>query len=208
MAVGVEELTQRAVAGDRVALGRLLMLYDQRLRRRVGLRFNANLRQSVSVEDVLQETYTAAYTHVRKFEPRGEGTFYRWLAAIADRKLLDAAKAQRAAKRSPRAGGRRIATDRSTSLLGLARLLDSKGKSPSGVVSQREAVQAMQVALAALPEPCRQAVWMRHIDGKAACEVAAAMGRTERAVHQLCYRALKLLREQMGNPSDLGSGLG
>jgi len=207
MAVSVGELAERAVEGDRIALGRLLVLYDPRLRRRIGRKIGADAgARGLSVEDVLQETYTAGYRHIQRFESRGPEAFYKWLAAIGDHKFLDAVKALRAAKRRPRSGARRIAVDRSTSFLGLAQLLDGRRKTPSGVIARREAVQALQVALASLPSPCRQAVWMRHIDGKSPREIAATLGRTERAVHQLCYRGLAQLRERLGSRSKFLSG--
>lgn len=187
--------------GDRVALGRLLLLHDQRLRRRVERRIPADLRSLLSIDDVLQETYIEAHRHIGRLEPRGAQAFHNWLAAIADRKLIDTVKALRAVKRTPPGGGRRLAVDRSTSFLGLAQLIDSRNKTPSGIVARREAVRALQVALASLPGPCRQVVWMRHIENRTPQEIAAAIGRTERAVHQLCYRGLRRLREKMGNRS-------
>jgi RNA polymerase sigma factor (sigma-70 family) len=57
------------------------------------------------------------------------------------------------------------------------------------------------VAVATLPEALRQVVWMCHIEGQSVREIAAALGRTERAVNQLCYRGLLKLREQMGHRS-------
>jgi RNA polymerase sigma-70 factor (subfamily 1) len=201
LSTSIDRLLAQAQQGDRVAMGRLLMLYDQRLRRRLAQRISVNLRRVLSVEDVLQETYGDAYRHVRRFESRGPQAFYNWLAAIAERKLIDAVKAIRASKRSPRPGARRIAADRSTSFLGLARLVDEKGKTPSKAIARQEAVRAVRVALASLPEPCRRAVWLRHIEGKQVSEIAAVLGRTERAVHQLCYRGLQRLREQMGSRS-------
>ena len=116
--------------------------------------------------------------------------------------MIDAVKALRAAKRPPRERPQPAPTDRSTSFLNLAKFVDKKGKTPSGVVAGEEAVRAVQVALASLPELCRQAVWMRHIEGKRVSEIAAALGRTERAVHQLCYRGLAQLRERMGSRSE------
>lgn len=194
-------MVQKACKGDRVALGRLLMLYDQRLRRRLDRRIPSDLRATIAAEDVLQETYTQAFRHIERFEPRGEQAFYSWLMAIADHKLADTAKALRAAKRPPPGRAERIPADRSASFLGLVRLIDKKGKTPSRIMARQEAVQAVQVALASLPEPCRRAVWMRHIEGRPAREIAAALGRSERAVHQLCYRGLTRLREEMGSRS-------
>lgn len=203
-----DRLVEQAAGGDRLAMGRLLMLYDAPLRRRIASRITADLQGALSAEDVLQETYIEAYRHMGTFTPRGQKAFYGWLAAVADHKLIDAVKALRAAKRPPRHRAQRVPTDLSTSLVALAELADGKVDTPSGVVSRKEAVQAVQTALAALPEACRKAVWLRHIKGKPVRDIAAAMGRTERAVHQLCYRGLALLRQEMGSRSRFLSGGG
>jgi len=196
-----DKLLDNARRGDRVAMGRLLMLHDRRLRQRISRKIGADLQGVLSADDVLQEAYTEAHRHIGRFNSQGPQAFYNWLARIADHRFLDAVKALRAAKRSPRRSARRVAVDRSSSFLGLAQLIDEKNRTPSKVIAGQEAVQAMQVALASLPEPCRRAVWMRHIEGKSVKEIAAVMGRSVRAVHQLCYRGMLRLREQMVSQS-------
>ena len=191
----------QAQKGDRTAMGRLLMLHDARLRRHIGRRLTADVRAALSEDDVLQETYIEAYRHIRDFRPQGEDAFYRWLATIADRKLIDAVRRLRAAKRPPAEKAVGVPADRSASFDRLAHLLDAKGKTPSGIAARAESIRAMRVAMAALPEPCRQVVWMRHIEGRSVQEVAAAVGRNEHAVHQLAYRGLQMLRERMGSRS-------
>jgi len=203
-----DELVELAASGDRVAMGRLLILTDEPLRKRISRRITADLQGALSAEDVLQETYVEAYKHIGQFEPHGHRAFCRWLTTIADRKLVDLVRALRAAKRPPRHREQRIPDDRSVSFLTLGQLADKHGETPSKVMAGREAVQAVQVALAALPEACRKAIWMRHIEGKPVKEIAAALGRTERAVHQLCYRGLALLREEMGSRSRFLTGGG
>jgi len=196
-----DQLLENAIRGDSVALGRLLMLHDQRLRRRIDIRMPADLRGTLAPYGVPPGANAEVYPRIRRLEPRGEQAFYRWLVTIVDHKLLDAAKAARAAKRPPPHRARRISAGRSTSFLGLLDLVDEKGKSPSGVIARREAIRAVQAALDALPEPGRQALWMRHIDGRPVREIAAALGRTEHAVEQLCHRGLARLRKEMGSRS-------
>ena len=201
MGVSVDELVEMAASGDKVAMGRLLMLYDEPLRQRIGRHITADLQGALSAEDVLQETYVEAYRHMEGFEPQGRQAFGRWLTTIADRKLVDAVRALRAAKRPPRHREQRIPDDRSSSFLALGQLADKHGKTPSRIMAGEEAVGAVQSALAALPDACRQALWLRYIEGKPVEDVAEALHRTKRAIHQLCYRGLILLREEMGSRS-------
>ena len=207
MPTSVDELVEQAAAGSSLAMGRLLMLYDAPLRQRIGRKLPVDLQAVLSAEDVLQDAYVEAYRHMGRFEPRGKAAFGHWLATITDHKLLDAIKAQRAAKRlAPRRAVPPPPADRSTSWLALGQLADEKGRTPSKVLAGREAAQAVQVALAALPESCRRALWMRYIEDKAVKDIAAALDRTEHAVHQLCNRGLALLRREMGSRARFLSG--
>jgi RNA polymerase sigma-70 factor (ECF subfamily) len=196
-----DKLVALARSGDRVATGRLLMLYDLRLRRHISRRITPGIQALITTEDVLQETYTEAYRHITGYQPRGHGAFYRWLATIADHKLVDSIKALRAAKRTPPKRISWARVDLSASFSTLAQLVDGKGRTPSRIVARKEAGRVLQVALASLPEPCREAVWMRHFESRSVAEIASLLGKTEHAVHQLCYRGLHLLREAMGGRS-------
>jgi len=60
--------------------------YDSQLRRFATLR----LRDSNLADDVVQETYIAAYMALHKF--RGEGKFLGWLMQILVRKIIDSAR--------------------------------------------------------------------------------------------------------------------
>jgi RNA polymerase sigma-70 factor, ECF subfamily len=194
-------LVAAAVAGDRVALERLLLAHYDELTRRVAARLPARIQATQAVEDILQVTFSQAFRDIRSFEPRGGANFGNWLAKIAENRLLDAIKEHDAPKR----GGdlRRVsdaARDESR-ILSLWDWIAASDTSPSSVVAREEALHALNVALAALPPDQREAIRLKHFEGKSVEETAAAMGRTSGAVRGLIHRGKQQLQDAMGRAS-------
>jgi RNA polymerase sigma-70 factor (ECF subfamily) len=200
---GAEEaLVARAVAGETFALEQLLLYHHDRLARHVAGQLPDDLRPGADVEDVLQQTYMQVFRDIRRFQPRGEGSFFRWLATVAQNRLLDAIKARRAAKRGAGQRAAAPAGDREgSSAEDWADLAAGREPTPSQVVARAEARQAVLVALAGLKPAYREALRLHHLEGKPVAEVAALMGRTEGAVQMLCQRGLEKLREALGRAS-------
>ncbi len=202
MSESEESLAVQAVSGDSLALERLLLTYHDRLAARIARKFPTFLKDSLDVEDILQKAYVGAFRDIRTFQPCGPEAFYRWLAAIADHRLQDTVKAHMRAKRPDH---RRVdgaaATPEGSSIQDWVNLVADREPTPSKAPARREAVQALQVALAGLPPDYREALQLRYLEGHGVAEVAAQMGRTLGAVLMLCNRGLKKLREAMGRSS-------
>ena len=81
---GDSELLGRAVAGEPLALERLLVREQSALARRIQSRLPRTLAQTVGVEDILQETYSLVFRRISEFVPVGPGAFRRWVTTIAD----------------------------------------------------------------------------------------------------------------------------
>ena len=201
-----EKLIAQAVAGEPMAVERLLLRYDlksdRHLSQMVARGIPTDLQGTVSVDDVLQSAYVEVIRDIRKMKPQGPQAFYGWLETVIKHTLLDLIRAERTAKR----GGGRVATgagaNRSSgSMANLLSLVAGSGSTPSQAVARREREQALQVALASLPDDYREAIQLHYLKGLPVREVAATMHRTERAVHMLCNRALKKLREKLGEAS-------
>ena len=190
------ELVQRAIAGEPLALDKLLLDSYGRLAARVDQKLPADLRSLVAPEDVIQEVFTDAFRHIAAFEPRGQDAFYRWLTAIADNRITDTVRAHRAAKR----GGDRARAEAAgrTSILSLLEVMAVTDRTPSRSAGGHEAAAALQVALAGLKEEYREALALRYLEGLPVAEAARRLGKTEPAVHKLCSRGLQALRTSMG----------
>jgi RNA polymerase sigma-70 factor (ECF subfamily) len=197
-----QEFVAQAVAGDAAALERLLLSHYDRLAAEIARKLPRHLASVIAPDDVLQEAFVVAFREIRHFQLRGPGAFHAWLAAIAQNRLFDLVKGQRAAKR----GGGRVARDpragaTEKSMVGLLELLNVHEHTPSRSFAGREAVNAVHVGLATLKDDYREALRLRYIEGLPVAEVAARLQRTERAVHMLCHRGLEQLRTALGRSS-------
>ncbi|HEY3246419.1 MAG TPA: sigma-70 family RNA polymerase sigma factor [Phycisphaerae bacterium] len=194
------DLLAQAVAGDTLALQRLLIGYQGRLLARIQRKLPLALRTTISAEDVLQEAYVDIVRGVRDFRPQGSHAFARWLVMVADSRLIDAIRAQQAVKRGgewqsldPHGGGSTVTP--------MLERVQVDSHSPSRSVAGHDVQSAIQAALAELKDDYREAVRLRFLQGLEISEVAARMHRTEWSVHKLCSRGLKRLRDVLGDGS-------
>lgn len=202
----VESLVQAAIAGDQGSLQVLLHLYYDDLAAWLTPRVPGALQSIVGPDDVVQEACERAFRGIQKFMPQGPGSFRRWLFTLCEHALQDQIKSLRRRKRGGQALRVSLGADQSTSMM-LA-LLGVDSKTPSRVVGGREAIRAMQVAMAGLPDEYRLVLQLRYMQGLSVAEVAARMGRNEGAVAMLCHRALRQMRTLMGRSTDFFSRKG
>ena len=204
-----DELVARAVKGDTVALKLLLTESHRHLREYVSPKIPASLSRILDAEDIVQDAHVEVFRRIGAFRPRGAGSFFRWVAAIAVSRLRNRIKQERTLKRGGPGFARRPMTQRfEDSTIALLDVLAGPGKTPSRSVARREAVDAVQAAITDLPERNRKAVWLVHIEGRSTAEAGAEMGCTKRAVQGLCRRGLKLLQERLESASDFLSSSG
>lgn len=203
-----ERLVVLAVSGDSIALKTLLLLVDPVLRGWLLRRIPPFLTRVLDPEDIIQETYVDVFRRIGSFEHRGSGSFPRWVAAIAGNRLRNGLRRMRANKR----GGGRESPSRPANIddstVALFDLLAGPDKTPSRVLARVEVLQAMKDGLATLPDRYRDALQCVYLEGWTAAEAASRLGCTERAVHGLCRRGLRLLESRMqvaiGSVSSLG----
>lgn len=180
-------------------LHRELLPRVQRLRRYVQRKIPHRLRASVSADDILQETWVAAYRTVSTFVPDGPDAVDRWLTTIANSRIVDVV---RAARRRKRDGLRRRICDASGRLSSLGELfarIQSPQKTPSSEFRAIERAHAVSMALNQLKEDRRRAVYMHYIEGCSQKEIAARIEKTEAAVNSLLYHGLLEMRSVLGD---------
>ena len=196
------ELVSRASAGDRSAVQELLMLHHRQLVTAVEKQIPGDLRGLLSADDVCQEAYVSVFRQITSFQPHDEQAFERWLRTIADRKLVDLIRTERAAKRG---GGKRVdarcARDDTSSMIELLDILAVHERTPSRSAAHRELVRIVQDALDGLKEDYREVLQLRYIQSLSVAETAQQMGRSDGAVMMLCNRGLQQLEEVIGDPS-------
>ena len=196
------KLAAEAVAGDEVALSKLLFLHHDRLIAEIGSRMPADVQGALSAEDVVQEAYVVAFQRIATFNPHDHDKFYPWLAAIARNRLMDAVKAQRTAKRG---GGRVAVTDSPAGedgeMVQVLEMLAAHSQTPSRDAARQEAVAAVERGLSHLSEDYARVLRLRYVEALPVAEVAAQLNRSEGAVQMLCQRALQALRAALGDSS-------
>lgn len=190
---GIEHLIRRAAEGDREAANRLAQECAEPVRRRLQHRLAGELRGRADTEDLLQSTLVAALGGLERFEYRGEGPFYAWLASVAEREFLMELRRARAAKRDIRRQ-RPIdaAAGRSAGLT-----------SPSQGAVRGELAEDLRAAVASLPDRERQVVELHTFQGLGFAEVAETLGLSGKsAAYRIFERALK----KVGLALDAGAG--
>lgn len=197
-----QELISQASTGDRSAIHELLMLHHHQLVATIEKQVPADLCGVLSADDVCQEAYVSVFRQVTSFQPHNEQAFERWLRTIADRKLVDMIRTQRAAKRG---GGKRVdvryTRDDTSSMVELLDILAVHERTPSRSAAHRELVRIVQDALDELKEDYREVLQLRYIQSLSVAETAQRMGRSDGAVMMLCNRGLQQLEEVIGDPS-------
>jgi RNA polymerase sigma-70 factor (ECF subfamily) len=198
-----EEVLQRAVSGDRDALTALLEHHAPALRHRLEGKIDPRWQAVLSVDDVMQETFTDVFLGVSRFAPQGEGAFLRWLFTLARNNLRGAIKELKSLKKGgdrQRLGG----NPGGDSCLDLLHLLGGATTSPSTAAARNEAQQLLNRALERLPSPDAAVVRLYDLEDRPIDEVAEVLGCSRGAAFMRRARAHARLRQLLGR-SSLGS---
>jgi RNA polymerase sigma-70 factor (ECF subfamily) len=189
------ELIEQARAGDRASLQQLLWDHYNQLVSFLAPRLTGNLQRMVAVEDVIQETFIQAIRDIGKCQANTQPSFAAWLSAIAEHRLHDIIKGL---YRQKRGGDWRqvegFVAGSAGRLVELVELISDHGLTPGRALTRHEAMHAIRIGIAALPEDQRQAIRLRYLEGKSVEETATMLGRTAAAVNGLVRRAKEALR--------------
>ncbi len=178
-------LVERVQSGDREAFGLLVGKYQRKLLRLV-MRL---VRDPAEAEDVTQEAFIKAYRALPNF--RGESAFYTWLYRIG----------VNTAKNWLVAHGRRmptmseIAGDETEGIEETVLLRDDE--TPDRVLMSRQIGEAVNAAMAALPEDLRTAISLREIEGLSYEEIAQVMDCPIGTVRSRIFRAREAIAARL-----------
>jgi RNA polymerase sigma-70 factor, ECF subfamily len=172
-------------AGDRAEFARLVDAYSAPIYR-LGLRMLGNEQDA---EDVLQNTFLSALTHLSNFE--GRSSVLTWLYRIAVNEAL----------MTMRRGKPEVNIDDNDSSDEIDDLSPSQfvdwGALPEDVLLSVEGRQALDAAIQNLPENLRMVFLLRDIQELSIKDTAEALGLTESNVKVRLLRARLTLREQL-----------
>jgi len=182
--------------GANEAVEKLLALHHHRLmgyaRRKVGVDWSGK----IDAEDVLQEAYVGVFADIGAFKPQGEDSFYRWATRIIDHRFIDHVRRMRRKKRDTAREIARAAGSNSRDSLLDRCLADTT--TPYRIARRGDAVAAMMVCIAQLPEHYRVVVERLYLNEEPIAKIAADLERTEDAVRRMAGRAVDQLRGGLG----------
>ena len=173
-----EEVSARVVAGDSAQFEILMRRHNQRIYRAV----RAVLGSEDEVEDVMQQAYLNAYTHLHQFS--AEAKFSTWLTRIAVNEAL--------ARRKKRGAVFNEGDDAV-----MLSLVDTNARNPEQHAAASELRRVMEEEVAALPDSFRLAFMLRDIEGLSTAETAATLDVSEDVVKTRLHRARAMLRENL-----------
>ncbi len=202
-----QERIAKAISGDRPALQELLLIHTPHLSRQIAAKLPSSVRGLLEVEDVLNATFFQAFRNIGTLRQASERSFYAWLKTIAENQLRDALRTLQRKKR----GGdyHRLhgpAKGDTSSIADLAEMLSDHGDTPSVLFARQEAIHALQVGIAGLPDDQREAICLHVLQEKSLAEAADAMNRTPGAIRALIHRAKQQLRDGLQQASVWLSG--
>jgi RNA polymerase sigma-70 factor (ECF subfamily) len=163
-----------------------LLVRQQQLDPRLRTRFDSS--------DVVQETLARALEKADGFHGSSEAELVRWLQEILAHVLVDKVREAQAKKRDVRLEQslHEAVAESSARLEGY--LADDRS-SPSSQAERQERLLRLAAALDQLPEDQREAVLRHDLLGMPVAQVACELGRTEKAIAGLLYRAKRRLGE-------------
>ncbi len=182
---GDAELVQRARGRDEAAIRAIMQSNNRRLYRLA----RGILRNDSEAEDVVQETYVRAFTHLDSF--RGDSSLATWLARIAMNEALGRSRRQRPGVEW---------TSLPPGVLEAQIIqfpLSSPPEDPEKSMAQREIQHVVEHAIDDLPEAFRIVFITRVIEGMNVEETAEILGLKPETVKTRLHRARTMLRDNV-----------
>jgi len=178
-------LVAKAKAGDADAFGTLVNHYDRRV-----FRMAKQITQNdEDAEDVLQETFLKAYSHLDDFQ--GNSKFYTWLVRIAVNEALMKLRKRRSDKTVP------LDDPIDTGEDVVAREIAVWDENPEDTYSREELASILDEAVQSLKPAYRTVFVLRDIEEMSIEETAEALNLSISAVKSRLLRARLQLREKL-----------
>lgn len=179
------DLVARAKAGDAEAFSELVRHYDRRVYRMA----KQITQNDEDTEDVLQETFLKAYTHLDDFQ--GNSKFYTWLVRIAVNEALMKLRKRRSDRTVP------LDEPVDTGEDEIVREIAVWDENPEQQYSREELAEILDEAIASLKPSYRNVFVLRDIEELSIQETAEALNQSISAVKSSLLRARLQLREKL-----------
>jgi RNA polymerase sigma-70 factor (ECF subfamily) len=202
------DLLRRAGEGDTAALGELLEGHRKRLRRMVRLRLDPRLQGRIDPSDVIQEAFLDAAQRLADYLRDPRMPFFLWLRFLTGQKLLTLRR--RHLGTEARDAGREVSLHQGAmpeaSSACLAAQLLGKVTAPLQAAIRAELKVRLQDALNAMDPLDREVLALRHFEHLNNTETAVVLGITPSGASSRYLRALKRLKDILGDMPGLFGG--
>lgn len=195
-----QELLLAAEGGKQEAVNALLERHRDAVRQMIQLRLDRAVAARVDASDVVQDVLLEASQRLSDYLRTPAMPFHLWLRQLAKDRLIDMHRRHRAAQRRSVDRERSIdAPLEGQSSLDLAAQLIAQELTPAAATLRREIQQRFLTALQELNDDDREIVLMRHHEHLTNSEVAEALGLSQAAAGMRYLRALRRLRDVLGD---------
>lgn len=177
-----EEIVSRVIAGEPLLFELLMRRHNQRVYRTV----RAILGADEDAEDVMQQTYLNAYSHLASFA--GNSRFSTWLTSIAVNEALG---------RRRKSGVAALRIVKSMGEDDPMLHIQSDAPDPEQQVMTSELQQLLEQEITTLPEHYRIVLMLRQVEGLSTEETAQSLGVSSDVVKTRLRRARMMLREAL-----------
>jgi RNA polymerase sigma-70 factor (ECF subfamily) len=174
-----EEIIARVCAGETAQFEELMRRYNQRVYRVA----RAIVKNESDAEDVMQQAYLNAFTHLGQFAQRAK--FSTWLTRIVIHEALGRRRRARPGEQTSESEDDAMSR------------IESAGPSPERQAYASELKRLVEESVDALPDSYRAVFMLREIEGLSTAETAEGLDLGEEAVKTRLHRARAIVRREL-----------
>jgi RNA polymerase sigma-70 factor, ECF subfamily len=176
------------VAGAKTGDARAFELLVRRYEQKIFFVARRMTRTREDAEDVVQQSFQKAFTHLRTFE--GRSAFSTWLTRITITEALMLLRKRR--------GMREVVIDDLNGNEAITSGLEVPDASPDpeAIYSQREQMEMLTAAINELPYGTRRVIQLRELDERSSEETARTMGISVAALKGRMFHGRRKLRQR------------
>jgi RNA polymerase sigma-70 factor (ECF subfamily) len=172
--------------------------FRQRLRNLAASALPAEVACRADASDVVQQSFAEANESFTAFRGNSLPELLDWLAAIVTNNVTDVIRQHVLAKRRTVNVEHRL-DDSSQIGAEWHRVCAADQTPPSAVAARNESHERLHTALEFLPPRQREAVRLRHLEGRSLVDIAIKLKCTRQAAAATIARGLRRLREALQN---------
>lgn len=172
-------------------ISQLIEKHKHSIRQFIIRRSGSAVLKKSSIDDIYQDSITAALSSAHTFIFVGERQFLGWIFTIVRRII------SRTLGRDPEPNIIRIKQQASTGVGITENILRSTSRTPSSAVAERERKHKLAAALDTLPEHYQKVIKLYKLENHTLDDVSRVMDRSKGATARLIGRALDALRKKL-----------